>query len=123
MSAGNGNALKQQRVRRRHRWLGKTIVAFIVFLALSGIVLNHGNDLGLDRRYVSWSWVLDAYGLDVPEPAASFADGPRRATLLGERLFLDEIGKELPITIGVAVESGAIHNVRVLEFRESRGYR
>jgi hypothetical protein len=90
MSAGNGNALKQQRVRRRHRWLGKTIVAFIVFLALSGIVLNHGDDFGLDRRYVSWSWVLDAYGLDVPEPAASFADGPRRATLLGERLFLDD---------------------------------
>lgn len=36
--------------------------------------------------------------------------------------ILDEIGKELPITIGVAVADGAIHNVRVLEFRESRGW-
>ena len=35
---------------------------------------------------------------------------------------LDEIGKELPITIGVTVDSGAIENVRVLEFRESRGW-
>ena len=35
---------------------------------------------------------------------------------------LDEIGKELPITIGVTVEAGAIDNVRVLEFRESRGW-
>ena len=36
--------------------------------------------------------------------------------------ILDEIGKELPITIGVAVADGAIDNVRVLEFRESRGW-
>lgn len=36
--------------------------------------------------------------------------------------ILDEIGKELPITIGVAVADGAIENVRVLEFRESRGW-
>jgi hypothetical protein len=36
--------------------------------------------------------------------------------------ILDEIGKELPITIGVTVEEGTIDNVRVLEFRESRGW-
>jgi hypothetical protein len=35
---------------------------------------------------------------------------------------LDEIGKELPITIGVTVAEGAIDNVRILEFRESRGW-
>jgi hypothetical protein len=43
-------------------------------------------------------------------------DGMRSAWIL------DEIGKELPITIGVAVSDGAIDNVRVLEFRESRGW-
>jgi hypothetical protein len=36
--------------------------------------------------------------------------------------ILDEIGKELPITIGVSVSQGAVENVRVLEFRESRGW-
>lgn len=36
--------------------------------------------------------------------------------------ILDEIGKELPITIGVTVGDGAIHQVRILEFRESRGW-
>jgi hypothetical protein len=36
--------------------------------------------------------------------------------------ILDEIGKELPITIGVTVADSAIDNVRVLEFRESRGW-
>ena len=45
-----------------------------------------------------------------------WADGERSAWIL------DEIGKELPITIGVAVAEGAIDNVRILEFRESRGW-
>jgi len=36
--------------------------------------------------------------------------------------ILDEIGKELPITIGVMVTGGAIHRVHILEFRESRGW-
>jgi hypothetical protein len=36
--------------------------------------------------------------------------------------ILDEIGKEEPITIGVTVGGGAVDMVRVLEFRESRGF-
>jgi hypothetical protein len=36
--------------------------------------------------------------------------------------ILDEIGKTEPITIGVAVEEGRVRLVRILEFRESRGW-
>lgn len=36
--------------------------------------------------------------------------------------ILDEVGKELPITIGVTVADGAVADVRILEFRESRGW-
>lgn len=35
--------------------------------------------------------------------------------------ILEEIGKELPITIGIVVEAGQLVDVRILEFRESRG--
>ena len=35
---------------------------------------------------------------------------------------MDEIGKELPITTGIVVNDGAIDRVRVLIFRESRGW-
>ena len=43
-------------------------------------------------------------------------DGDRTAWIL------EEIGKEEPITIGVVVENGAIRDVRILEFREVRGW-
>lgn len=35
--------------------------------------------------------------------------------------ILEEIGKEMPITLGVVVESDAIEQIRVLVYRESRG--
>lgn len=36
--------------------------------------------------------------------------------------IIDEIGKEKPITFGIVVENGEIHALRVLQFRESRGW-
>lgn len=90
--------------RRSHRWVGLSLVAFIVYLSLSGIALNHSGDLELDRRYVGWSWLLDAYGLEVPAPTASFEDSGHRATLLGERLYLDgqDIGQRESTLTGIA---------------------
>lgn len=35
---------------------------------------------------------------------------------------LNEVGKEMPITIGVVVDDGRIERVRVLVYRESRGW-
>ena len=35
---------------------------------------------------------------------------------------LEEIGKEMPITVGIVVDNGAIERVRVLVYRESRGW-
>jgi len=100
---GNGSA-RRRRLRRGHRWVGLSLVAFVLLLSISGIALNHSIDLELDRRYVSWSWLLDAYGLEVPAPATSFADSGHRATLVGERLFLDgrDTGQQDSILTGIA---------------------
>lgn len=42
----------------------------------------------------------------------------------GERTawILEEIGKEQPITLGIVIEKGAVKDVEVLAFRESRGW-
>ena len=85
----NGKNRGRRWFRRAHRWVGLSLVVFVVYLSVSGIALNHSGDLELERRYLDWPWLLDAFGLEVPTPSASFADGGHRATLLGERLFLD----------------------------------
>ena len=35
--------------------------------------------------------------------------------------ILDEIGKELPITVGIIIENDTIKNLRVMTYRENRG--
>lgn len=81
-------------IRRTHRWLGLFAAAFVILLSLTGIALNHSSDWGLDRRFVSWNWLLDLYGFQAPMPGSSFAHAEHRATLLGSHIYLD--GKQLP---------------------------
>ena len=75
-----------------------------------------------------------------PEPGILWLSGERKSAVrqllghdyaaLGLRYWcqagrsawiLDEIGKELPITVGVIIENGYIRNLRVLTYRENRG--
>jgi hypothetical protein len=104
-TTNNGNRVLRQSFRRGHRWLGVSVVVFVLFLAISGMTLNHASDMGLDRRYVSWSWLLDAYGIQAPQPSASYAAAGHRSTLLGERLFLDghDTGQRVSTLTGFVV--------------------
>jgi len=77
-------------LRRTHRWLGVTAAIFVVLLSVTGVLLNHAVDWQLDRRYVQWSWVLDAYGIRAPLPSATYADGGHYAALLGDRVYFDD---------------------------------
>ena len=101
----NGNALT--RLRRVHRWVGATLLLFVVFLSVSGIAVNHASDFGLDRKYISWSWLLEAYGMKAPSPYAGMVsleqlvvvgDGQRVHLLLetGELIESIDLGASLP---------------------------
>jgi hypothetical protein len=105
MASTSGSRRSRHLFRRGHRWLGVSVVVLVLFLAVSGVALNHASDLGLDRRYVGWSWLLDAYGIQAPDPTASYADADQRGTLLGERLFLNgrDTGQRLSMLTGLVV--------------------
>lgn len=54
---------------------------------------------------------------DYPAPRVRYwRDGKRTAWVL------DEIGKEMPITVGIVIDGGAVERVKVLVYRESRGW-
>ena len=94
-------------LRRAHRWAGTSLVVFVVFLAATGIVLNHAVDFGLDRKYVRSPWLLDAYGMNAPgsyagkvalESFVVVGDGRRVHVLLasGELVESIDLGAVLP---------------------------
>lgn len=112
----------------------------LLLLAIPGPAFaGPGGEAG---RYIETEdYIRSAFAGETPAPRTLWVSGDLRAAVervLGHRFaalrvrywhdgaksvwILDEIGKELPITIGVTVAGGAIDNVSVLEFRESRGW-
>lgn len=114
-------------------------IALLLLLAMSPASAGPGGEAG---RYVETDEYLSSvFPSEVPEVRTLWVAGDLREGVersLGHRFaalrvrywfdgnksvwVLDEVGKELPITIGVSVSNGAIDGVRVLEFRESRGW-
>lgn len=114
------------------------ILCCLVFLTAVSVAAP-GQNAG---RYLEVNeYLASAFVDEQPRPGTLWVGGELRATverMLGHRFaalrvrywfdgdtsvwVLDEIGKELPITIGVTVRDDRIINVRVLEFRESRGW-
>ena len=75
--------------RRLHRSFGVFAAVFVLLMVVSGITINHSNDLGLDQRPVSQPLLLDWYGLEEPAFIYSFATGTNWVSFAGSQLYLD----------------------------------
>ena len=108
----------------------------IIFLAgLSTLALARGTYQEPD------AFLQDTFADELPDPAVIWLTGDRKAAvkqILGHRYaslrvrywrqaersawILEEIGKDLPITIGFVINAHHIERIKVLVFRESRGW-
>jgi hypothetical protein len=120
-----------------------TVIRYLIFVGLvfAGALSVAATDQNAGRYLEVDEYLASAFAAGQPQPGTLWVGGDLRAAVektLGHRFaalrvrywfdgdtsvwVLDEIGKELPITIGVTVRDDRIVNVRVLEFRESRGW-
>ena len=86
-------------------------------------------------------FLSQAFSGEVPEPGIIWLTGERKdavKSLLGHRYpslrirywktgersawILDEVGKDQPITAGLVINAGRLEQIKVLVFRESRGW-
>ena len=110
-------------------------------LLLLTVLLCTGNALAGGVYQKPSAFIADVFGDEAPKADVLWPDDTlkrRLADILGHayaslrirywRLdettawVLDEIGKDKPITAGIVVADGKIERVRVLAFRESRGW-
>src|SRR5260221_13933957 len=56
-------------LRRWHARIGFSAMLFFLILAVTGLILNHGEGLGLDGRYVHAGWLARWYGIQSNLPA------------------------------------------------------
>lgn len=93
--------------RTWHRILGLTGAAFLLLLVITGILLQHPDGLGLDRRFASAPSLLRWYGIDAPDVGVVYADERAIYAQLAGRTFrdaqpLDEVEGELRGVASVA---------------------
>lgn len=70
-----------------HRRIGALLAIVVIILSITGIALNHTEQFRLDQRHVQADWVLDWYGIAVPEQARVVSVNQTRITLLGDHLY------------------------------------
>lgn len=78
-------------LRDLHRQLGMALAFFIIFLSITGILINHGNSLQLDKTKVSLSWLHDHYNISAPEHFDKYAITElAHIVVAGKQVWLDE---------------------------------
>ena len=73
-----------------HRRLGVAAALLVILLAVTGILLNHTDRLGLANRPVHNALLLDWYGIRAPEPPSGWQANGHWFTALDGTLFLDD---------------------------------
>ena len=73
-----------------HRYLGLFVAGFVLLLSITGLMLNHTDDLSLDGRLVQSTWLLHWYGMETPEPGPGYHSEDRWFIEYADHLFMDE---------------------------------
>lgn len=72
-----------------HRYAGLFSAIILLMLAVTGIVLNHTEDLKLDSQMIQSNTVLDWYGINSPTDLKSFSAGQHWLTLVNQQIYFD----------------------------------
>ena len=70
-----------------HRYIGLAAALFVILLTVTGLVLNHTEDLSLDSRHVSSDLLLDWYGITAPDDLYGYRVGATHITAIGSHLY------------------------------------
>jgi hypothetical protein len=72
-----------------HRRIGLAAIILVIILAITGIMLNHTEELKLDESYVESSLLLGWYGLEPEGEAISYDIGEHVITVLDHLVFFN----------------------------------
>jgi uncharacterized iron-regulated membrane protein len=85
--ARNGSRISK--ARRLHRSLGMLGAVFLIWMTISGVLINHADGLGFATRQISQPLLLDWYGLEGPERVTSYRVGGDWLSFAGSYLYFN----------------------------------
>ena len=72
-----------------HRYIGLAAAIFVIVLTLTGLLLNHTDEIGLDSTAITSPLLLDWYGIHAPDDIRAFDTGVLTVAELGGQLYID----------------------------------
>ncbi len=78
-------------IYKLHRYIGLLSAIVLIMLAVTGIALNHTDDLQLDRQMIQSSSIIDWYGIKPPENPISFPTQNHWLTQLKQKIYFDQV--------------------------------
>ena len=94
-------------INQVHKFTGIAVCVFLIHLSITGIFLNHTEELGLDEKYTASPLILGLYNISIPSQEESFSVDNHFISRFGNQVFLDNqpvFKSEVPI-IGVAISN------------------
>ena len=81
--------IKLRSIYQWHRYIGVSIATFIIVLSVTGIMLNHTEQLELDKKYIQANWLLNHYGISAPDNIKSYPAGRHWISQWASQLYLN----------------------------------
>ena len=72
-----------------HRYIGLSSALVLIMLAVTGIALNHTDELKLDSQMIQSSAILDWYAIKSPASIKSFATKNHWITQINQQIYFD----------------------------------
>ena len=88
-------------INQIHKFTGIAVCVFLIHLSITGIFLNHTEDLDLDEKYTASPMILALYNISIPNQKESFLVNDIFISRFGDQVFMDNqpiIKSENPIT-------------------------
>ena len=83
----NSRKNKWLRLLFLHRYMGLLAAFFAIFLSVSGILLNHTEELGLHKQQIKTAWLMQVYGIKTATVKQSY-----QVEMQGETGWVVELG-------------------------------
>ncbi len=98
------------KLHKWHRRIGLLASLFIVFLVLTGIALQHSDDLNLPSKFLTNTKLLQYYGIK-PNPITTYQIGNQTISHAGDSIYLS--GKPLDIVVDT-IHGAIVFNENIL---------
>ena len=101
-------------IQKWHKKIGVYVAIFVIFLAISGIALNHSEKFKLNTTFIKMEWLLDLYHIGPASEPIGYLSSNNWVVQVGKRIYFNN--KEIINDTNELVGMVRINNTYVIAY-------